>query len=239
MFTLSTKNELTFSLLCIGIYIVLFSIADNISASIGITKLVTAPLCIIVVTLLFQWLNKHQLKEKYGLCSFRGNFRHYLYFIPLILLASTNLWGGVRMNFSVLETILYVISMICVGFLEEIIFRGFLFQALAKDNVKIAIIISSITFGIGHIVNLLRGAALGETLLQIAYAVAAGFLFTVIFYKGRSLLPCILVHSTINVLSTFANETAPLQDMIAAGFMCVVSFGYGLYILFTVKEVIQ
>lgn len=40
--------------------------------------------------------------------------------------------------------------MLCVGFLEEMIFRGLLFEAIAKENVKKAIIISSVTFGIRH-----------------------------------------------------------------------------------------
>lgn len=46
--------------------------------------------------------------------------------------------------------------MINIGFLEEIIFRGILYKSIEKDNKKLAIIISSVTFGIGHIVNLLK-----------------------------------------------------------------------------------
>ena len=90
---------------------------------------------------------------------------------------SINLWKGVTIKLSVLETALYVLSMLCVGFIEEIIFRGFLFKALCKDNLKLAIVISSVTFGMGHIVNLLNGSDLIPTLLQIAYATAIGFLF--------------------------------------------------------------
>ena len=79
-------------------------------------------------------------------------------FHPLVLLASANLWWGVRMNYSPAETALYVVSMLCVGFLEEVIFRGFLFKALCRTSVKQAVVISSVTFGIGHIVNLLERA---------------------------------------------------------------------------------
>jgi hypothetical protein len=38
--------------------------------------------------------------------------------------------------------------------IEEVIFRGFLFKALQKDKLSVAIIVSSVTFGFGHIVNL-------------------------------------------------------------------------------------
>ena len=98
--------------------------------------------------------------------------------------------------------------MLCVGFIEEIIFRGFLFKAIAKDNPKSAIMISSITFGMGHLLNLFNGSGmdLANNLCQICFAVAVGFLFVTIFYRGGSLLPCIFTHSAINALSTFANE---------------------------------
>lgn len=57
-----------------------------------------------------------------------------------------------------------------------------------SNNIKFAVFISSITFGMGHIVNLLNGKDLIPTLLQICYAVAIGFLFTIIIYKGKSFL---------------------------------------------------
>lgn len=47
-----------------------------------------------------------------------------------------------------------VITMVVVGCVEEIIFRRLLYKAIEKDNVKQAIIISVVTFGAGHIVNL-------------------------------------------------------------------------------------
>ena len=137
------------------------------------------------------------------------------------------------MNLSLLETVLYIVSMLCVGFLEELIFRGFLFRAMCKDNVKSAIIVSSITFGIGHIVNLLNGAELLSTLLQVCYAVAIGFLFTIIVYYGKSLIPCILCHSIVNSLSVFAVESDNLLDIITAIVIIVVSLTYTLWIIKT------
>lgn len=99
--------------------------------------------------------------------------------------------------------------MLCVGFVEEVIFRGFLFRAIAKDNVKTAIVISSVTFGLGHLINLVNGSGmdLTENLFQIIGAIALGFLFVILSYRGGSLLPCIITHSTINITSVFANET--------------------------------
>lgn len=230
---LYNKNEVTFSIIWIILYVVLLSIADSVSESLGTAKLITAPLCILMTAFLFFWLKKNNLMEKYGLCKFEGSMKKYLFFFPLVILCSTNLWNGVTMNLSLLETVLYIVSMLCVGFLEELIFRGFLFRAMCKDNVKSAIIVSSITFGIGHIVNLLNGAELLSTLLQVCYAVAIGFLFTIIVYYGKSLIPCILCHSIVNSLSVFAVESDNLLDIITAIVIIVVSLTYTLWIIKT------
>ena len=227
------KNELNFALIWIGIYVVMLSVGDSISGTIGLQKIVTAPVGIVLTIIMYLWISRNDLKKKYGLCSFEGSAKKYLYFIPFVLLATTNLWRGLSLNLTVVESILYVISMLCVGFLEEVIFRGFLFKAICKSNVKQAIIIFSVTFGFGHIVNLLNGRDTVATLLQMCYAVAIGFVFTIVFYKGKSLWPCIITHGVINSLSTFANvsEATIHNRMASCIFLCVVSVGYALYIL--------
>lgn len=124
--------------------------------------------------------------------------------------------------------------MINVGFIEEIIFRGFLFKMMAKDNIKSAIIVSSITFGIGHIVNLLNGADLIPTLMQICYAVSIGYLFVTIFYKSKSLIPCIITHSLINALSIFNAENS--TSYIVPIILTLMPLIYAIYINKTIKE---
>lgn len=225
------KNELTFSIICIVAYVVIFSAADSISEAIGTAKLVTVFAGAAAASVLLIWTKKNGLWEKYGLCRSKVKPWRALFFIPLIALSSVNLWNGVTLNFSVLESILYVLSMICVGFLEELIFRGLLFKALCQNGVKRAIIISGLTFGIGHIVNLLRGAEVLSTLLQMFYAVALGVLFAVIFYKTKSIIPCILSHCTINSLSTFAVEGSDMYVIIVSAVLAVVSVIYAAVIL--------
>ena len=87
--------------------------------------------------------------------------------------------------------------MLWVGFLEEVIFRGLLFKAIAKDNVKTALIISSVTFGLGHLLNLVNGSGAGiaENLLQVTGAIAIGFLFVILYYRGGRFFPCIIKDS--------------------------------------------
>lgn len=232
MYKIYKKNELSFSLIWIVGYVVVFSMADNISNSYGVLKIVTAPVAVVFVLLILGFVKKHSLMEEYGLCSFKGNVKDYLYFIPLILIMSINLWNGIAVKNSCIEIILFVISMICVGFIEEVIFRGFLFRAISRDNIKLAVIISSVTFGMGHIVNLLNGHDLVPTLLQICYATAIGFLFTILFYKGRSLWPCIITHGIFNSLSIVGiSSTLFTNEIIISVVLSAVSIAYALWIL--------
>ena len=225
------KNEVTFSIIWILIYVITMSMADYFSYLVGIEKVFTMPLSITLVTILLIWINKEKVSSRYGLTKGCFPQKAYLYFIPLIVTVSVNFWGGVRIQYTILETLLYVISMLSVGIIEEIIFRGFLFKALSKDNVKVAIIVSSLTFGFGHIINLVSGAELLPTLLQIAYATAAGFSFTIIFYKSGSLLPCIIAHSVMNATSVFTCNMGVIMDIITAVVLIVIFMGYALWIL--------
>ena len=234
------KSEILFAVAWIIAYVVLASTGDNISADIDIAKIVTLPILIALSAILYFFVRKNGLTEKYGLCKPRMPAAKMLYYIPLLVLLTANLWYGIAMNLSPLETVLYVLSMFCVGFLEEMIFRGLLFQAMARDGVKSAIIVSSVTFGIGHIVNLINGsgADLLSNLLQVVYAVAIGFAFVMIYCRARSLIPCILTHSVFNGLSAFANEAAmtPQRAILSGILLAVIAGGYALYLALAVKE---
>ena len=232
------KSEIWFAVMWIIIYVAGFSTADSISESIGIPKLVTAIFALAMSAVLFGFVKKNDLTAYFGLCGMEGSSGKYLYFLPLILISSVNFWNGVSCNGSAVEAVLFVISMLCVGFLEELIFRGFLFRAMCQDNVKTAIVVSSLTFGFGHIVNLLRGAELAETLCQLIYASAIGFCFTAVFYVGKSIIPCIIVHAVVNSTSYFAvtEGMSRIIPLVSTVIITVVSVGYGVYLLRSAKK---
>lgn len=172
--------------------------------------------------------------QYYGLTKV-SNPKKFLYFLPLLLIVSVNLWSGININNTPKEIVFHILTMLNIGFIEEIIFRGFLFKMMEKDNIKAAIAVSSITFGIGHIVNLFNGAELIPTLLQICYAMSIGYLFVVVFVKSKSIVPCIIAHSLNNSLSIF-NEENTLSLYIAPIFLIVFPLIYAVYINKTVKE---
>lgn len=208
------KNEFYFALVWIGVYCVANFLANPLSKIIGVGSSAALLFNLILTVLLLTWIRKNGLTTYYGLCPSNIPARRFLWYVPLVLFMSRNLWFGFAINFPAADTVCYILSMFCVGFLEEVIFRGLLFQALAKENIKTAVIVSSVTFGLGHILNLLNGSGMGliANLCQIVGAVACGFLFVILFYRGGSLIPCIVAHSVNNAVSAFANEAALTEE---------------------------
>lgn len=219
------KHETLFCILLIALYVIInsYCVQDFGTKDYRSTIINT----IISVFLIILMISLKRTKY-YGLTKV-NNPKKYLYFIPLLLIASVNLWNGININNSKNEIIFHILTMINVGFIEEIIFRGFLFKMMAKESVKRAILASALTFGIGHIVNLLNGASTIPTLLQICYAVSLGYLFVIIFYKSKSLIPCIITHALINSLSIFNIETK-ISLYIIPIFLIIVPLLYAYYI---------
>ena len=234
------KNELGFSIIWIIAYCILASIGDNISDELGIAKVITLPILLVLSLILFLFIKRNNLTEKYGFCKADIAASKLLFYIPVIILLTANMWHGFRVNMSLFETILYILSMLCVGFLEELIFRGLLFNAMLKNGKNSAIIVSSVTFGVGHIINLINGsgAELLPNLLQVVYAIAVGFMFMMIYYRTKSLLPCIITHGVFNALSAFANETGltSKEQIISCILITLISGAYALYIALEIKK---
>lgn len=233
------KSKLWFAVAWIIVYCAAMSAGDALSAGLGVEKSVTLAVGLLLCIVLFGFLKRHGLLPVYGFCRPQASCREALYYIPLLFLLSANLWLGVTLHYGALETALYILSMLCVGFLEEVIFRGLLLKAMWEDSPKWAIIISSITFGIGHIINLVNGsgAELIPNLLQVVYATAAGFLFVMLYIRTKSLLPCIVTHGVFNTLSVFAVEPPSLTvRLITCLLLTVLSGGYAAYLAYTMKR---
>lgn len=94
-----------------------------------------------------------------------------------------------------------ILMVLCTGILapimEEIIFRYGIFKQLKKKNVTIAIIISSICFGLMHM-----------NIIQSGYAFLIGLVLAYIYNKTDNLSDPILIHIGVNlssVIFTFTN----------------------------------
>ena len=228
------KSEISFAILWIVIYTVGMG---TLKGNFGLDSLWQMLGMIVISAAMFLFVKRNGLLVKYGLSGWAKNSRAMLWFIPLWIISCLNLFSGFSPDYPVPGLIYAAVSMALVGFVEELLFRGFLFKAMLKDgNVKTAIIVSSLTFGIGHILNLFTGQNLVETLNQVVFAVAIGFVFTFVYYKSGSLLPCILAHSFIDVSSVFAaDEGSYGLNLMLHVVVIVISVAYCLYLAKRVK----
>ena len=234
------KSQIWFSVLWIIAYCVLMSIGDALSELVGVNKSVTLAIGICLSATLLLFFGKNGLFSDYGLCAPKTSARSMLYYLPIFVMLTANIWYGVRINYGALESALYVLSMFTVGLLEEVIFRGLLFEAMRKDSLKAAVIVSSVTFGIGHIINLINGSGseLLPNLLQVVYATAAGFMFVMMYYKSKSLLAPIVAHGVFNALSAISNEASATNEtrILTALLLTAITGSYALYLALSTKE---
>lgn len=234
------KSRLSFAIVWIVVYCVLQSLANPLNKVIGVDYSASAVFCVLQTIVLLTFILKNNLQKMYGLCGSAVPAWRFLFYIPLVVLASGNLWNGFALNYSPAATVCRIVCMLCVGFLEEVIFRGLLFAAIAENNIKSAIVISSVTFGVGHIINLFNGSGMNlvNNLCQIVFAIAVGFLLVTIFYRGGSLIPCIIVHSAINTLGTFANDADLTVEMqiVHLTILIVITVAYTLVLTKTLPK---
>lgn len=233
------KSELWFSLLWIGLYVLGSSLADEASRLLGVPKLLSLVFHAVLSLLALVWMEKNALLKKYGLCAPTAKASSFLFYLPLVFIASHGLWFGVAFTEPLSQSICFL-SMLLVGFLEELIFRGFLFKALCKSSLKLAVTVSSLSFGLGHLVNLINGSGmeLTENLCQVLMAVAFGFMCVLIFHRGKSLLPCIAVHSAFNALGGLTAKTdfTSAETVSFSLLLCGVMVIYSLILLKTLPK---
>ncbi len=223
------SSPLWHALAWIGVYVVGSSVCMSVSES----RWPLAVFHAVLAAALVAWVTRSGLRENFGLCRSRLPARRLLWYAPLIVISCLNLRNGLGMSDPPMETVAWVISMAMVGVLEELIFRGLLYKALRPSGMGKAIVISAVTFGLGHAVNLVNGsgAPAAETLLQMAYAVSLGFLFVLLFERSGSLWAPIASHSAIDVLSVFAREDAGAgRRLLFVALLIVLSAGYALYL---------
>lgn len=228
------KSELRFALLWIAAYMMGNSLTAGFSGLLEIKSCAAAVFHLGASLFLLLWLGKNGLMARYGLCKTEMPAGRFLWYVPLVVLVSRNLWNGVTAPPSAMDAVFSVCSMAGAGFLEELLFRGFLLRAASRGGVKRGVAVSSVSFGLAHIVNLSggRGTGLAETIWQIIFATAFGFLCAIILCRGKTLWPCIFTHAAFNAASVFAKEAGDadparlLQD--AAALALVIGYAWFL-----------
>ena len=224
---LYVKREILFAVLWIVAYCaVMTTTKGQFGYGSGWCLLALAAFAAGITAVVLKW----NLQDKYGLSGWPKNTKRFLYFIPMWILATGNLWDGFAPSFQGAELAVATLSMLLIGYVEEMLFRGFLFKAMLSNGKAVtAIVVSAVTFGVGHIVNLLSGQAGAETVLQILFAVSWGFILTMVFYRCGSLFPCIIAHAMIDAFSLYGADNE-VMDRIYIGVTVAAAVLYCVYL---------
>ena len=137
--------------------------------------------------------------------------------IPIILNLITKARTPVVPFATVLPTLIGIFfSQMGTGVLEELVFRGFFFNAFvdrlgnSKKGVFASMILSSSVFGAIHLLNLIsRPELVIATISQVIYAIMIGCFFCAIYYCTGNIWPCILLHGIVDFAYKFWDAFNP------------------------------
>ncbi|WP_022886140.1 CPBP family intramembrane glutamic endopeptidase [Glaciibacter superstes] len=214
------------ALIWIAIYIVAVNIGDFLGEVVRFPEL-TSIVLVALSMVLIVYLRVGGRLAFYGIRSVQpGTLPLTLFYIPLFAITFVQYAKGFAPGLDLRTVAFAVLLVAAVGFVEELLFRGFLLQALrTRGNLTRAIIISGVTFGIGHIVNLLRGYSLPDQALQLVAAVLIGIALAYCAVLTGSILPGVVFHALFNLSGTLTNQST-LWDLVAVGVIAIVMIAF-------------
>lgn len=157
--------------------------------------------------------------------SLFGKAEKPLYLLPCLLVAVNNFpffafitGKSVFVSVGATDVILFFLYCSAVGIFEECVFRGILFPVLLerfpknKKGLLYGFVLSSIIFGLFHLFNLLGGAGLGETLLQVCYSALIGGLCAFALIKTKNILCLAAIHALYNFCGLLLDDSVGLGN---------------------------
>lgn len=136
------KSELFGVLSRILVYVIVMSIFESIYADCSGQAWRVLPAAIILGLLLAGMARSNDFSTLGFTSSTPLPWRKVLFLLPFVIVATANLWHGAVLRYAPLDTVWYIIAMLCIGFIEEILFRGYLLRLLLKRSTRLAILIT-------------------------------------------------------------------------------------------------
>lgn len=234
---LLASHPLRHALLWIGLYVVVVNVGDQLSARVGVPNSVTALLLVglsawLVLSLRRGgWLRYHGVRPL-SIDDVDGT----LLYLPLVAIVGLQLTRGLRGDLDLTTVLLVVVLMACVGLLEELIFRGLLLRAIQRSSTLTrAVVISGVTFGVGHVVNLARGMAPTDQAIQVGFGVVIGIVLALLFVVTGTIMPLVVFHALLNISGNLVVADAGQESLMLAG-TTVLCAGYAAYLVHVLRR---
>ncbi|MBR4237168.1 CPBP family intramembrane metalloprotease [bacterium] len=179
--------------------------------------------------------------------NFKNMLRNLLWMIPCFLVALANFPFSALINGTAIverkDLIhLLIINCVLIAIIEDFFFQGIL-RSIVEDYFKntkhrlfFVILIVSTIFALSHLLNLLSGASIGATILQVGYTFLMGGLFSTIKTKTNDIWLIVLIHTIFDVGGTLINKlgSGVFQDRLFWIFTIIFGIIAGIYILINI-----
>ena len=142
-------------------------------------------------------------------------WRSLLFALPPFLVVVNNMpilsmiWGDAYLvHKAPVYLIWFAAECLAIGLFEELAFRGVIFLMFAekrhttRKGLFWSLILTSAVFGGVHLVNVLMGAGIGATILQIGYSFLIGAMCSVVLLKTRNIWICVMLHAIYDFCGT-------------------------------------
>jgi membrane protease YdiL (CAAX protease family) len=129
-----------------------------------------------------------------------GRARAWPLVVVPLLAGSTFLLVGINLSADRVVPVL-VAGTPLIALNEELFFRGLLLEILRPKGWRLAILGSSALFGLAHAANLLSGANVPFTILQVVATAAGGVAFAAIRIRAGSLWPLLVLHASLDAIA--------------------------------------
>ena len=113
---------------------------------------------------------------------------------------------------------------------EEGLFRGLLMHLLDARGLVWSVGVSSVLFGLMHLVRIGFGAPVEITLIQVVLAGATGFFWAVLRLRTNTIWAPVFLHTFANLFSSLGQLPEGLDVVVALG-TPVILVAYGVFLL--------
>ncbi len=239
MIKLYKNNAVLHSLVWLGLYLLINTITGNVASILAVNDYLVS--CIpnfILAFICFIHLCKNKILSDIGLlCKPKENAGSMLFYIPLFALPLLPLLYGINTAIKPFDLFAIFLMYTGVGFMEEIIFRGFMFRALTNQwNRVVVVAFISFTFAIGHIASMVAIGQSGfDTILQIINALVVGFMFMTVMLASKNLTICVIAHIAYNFIANISLMGSTKTAIIIIN--AVITILYFIYLLFYRKNI--